>query len=132
MCRSSFIFKFTLVVESCPCHSVEITNHFLHSLSFIAASLPSFSLCSLLAIGALIEALLSHVYHRGNIALRIIIVLCISITTEEKLCFNPTNTEPSSFVLARLRGLSYLRLEALANSTHQACTLCPLLALRFF
>lgn len=105
--RSSFIRKFTLLFEGWPIHSLEITPRALFiSSSFIAASSASLGLYSPLAIGALIEALLSHVYHRGNVALQIIIVLWISITTEERLCFNSTNTGPSSFVSACLPGLS--------------------------
>lgn len=47
-----------------------------------------------------------HVYHCGKGTLQIIIVLRICITTEKKLCFNPTNTGPSSFVAVQLSGLS--------------------------
>lgn len=59
-----------------PAPSGKNTKHFLNSsLSFKAASLASLRLRSPLAISALIEALLSHFYHRGNVALQIIIVL---------------------------------------------------------
>lgn len=106
--RSSFICKLTLLFERWPLHSIEITKRLSRCVSpfpSMAASSASLGLCSPLAIGALIEALLSHVYHRGNIALQIIIVLWISITTEKRLCFNSTNTGPSSFVSTRLPGL---------------------------
>lgn len=100
--------KFTLLFENGPIHSDDITKCLLLFFFFFLCTASSYSLglCSPLAIGALIEALLSHVYHRGNVAPQIIIVLWISITTEERLWFNSTNTGPSSFVSARLPGLS--------------------------
>lgn len=103
-----FICKLSPLFESQSLLLTEITKCFFRSASssVIAAASASLGLCSLLAIGSLIEALLSHVYRRGNIAPQIIIVLWINITTERRLCFNASNTGPSSFVTASLPGLS--------------------------